>query len=84
MTTQSPETVTFMMKLLEIGGQAGVLYVAIWFLVRILKAQYDSRIDALEKRSDECEMDRRSMHEKIHTMQQERITLLEEILKEKG
>lgn len=83
MTTHSPESASLALKLLEIGGQAGVLYVAIWFLVRILKAQYDSRIDALEKRSDECEMDRRSMHESIHQMQQDRINLLEKTLQQK-
>jgi uncharacterized protein YeeX (DUF496 family) len=79
----SPDTVTLIGRLLEIGGQAGILYVAIWFLVRILKSQYDSRIDALEKRSDECEMDRRSMHEQIHGMQQDRIKLLEDLVKTK-
>lgn len=79
-----PETASIIGRLLEIGGQAGILYVAIWFLVRILKTQYDDRINALEKRSDECEADRRSMHEQIHGMQQNRIDLLEGILKDKG
>lgn len=71
-----------MLKLVDIFGQAGILYIAIWFLVRILKTQYDQRIDTLEKRSDECETDRRSMHEQIHAMQQDRIKLLEQLLKD--
>lgn len=77
----TPEAVSIMDRLLEIGGQAGILYLAIWFLVRLLKTQYDSRITALEKRSDECEMDRVALHSQIHSMQSERIKLLEDMIK---
>ena len=68
--------------LLQVGGQAGVLYVAIWFLVRALKDGYDSRIGSLEQRSGECEQDRMKLHEQIHTMQTSRIRLLEKLLSE--
>jgi hypothetical protein len=64
-------------KLLNIGGTAGVLYVAIYFLVRTLKDQYEGRISALEVRSDKCEQDRRSMHEEIRSMQEDRIRAME-------
>ncbi|WP_396275075.1 hypothetical protein [Hyphomonas sp.] len=68
-------------KLLNIGGTAGILYVAIYFLVRTLKDQYESRISALEVRSDHCEQDRRSMHQEIRLIQQERIGALERVLR---
>jgi uncharacterized protein YeeX (DUF496 family) len=64
-------------KLLNIGGTAGILYVAIYFLVRTLKDQYEGRISALEVRSDKCEQDRRSMHEEIRSMQEDRIRAME-------
>ena len=70
-------------KLLNIGGTAGILYVAIYFLVRTLKEQYESRISALEVRSDKCEQDRRAMHQEIRLIQQERIGALERVLRER-
>lgn len=73
----STESIDLGAKLIELFGQAGVLYVAIWFLVKILKSQYDSRITALENASMACENDRRGLHEMIQKMQAERIERLE-------
>lgn len=70
-------------KLLNIGGTAGVLYVAIWFLVKTLKGQYESRIVSLEKRSDLCEADRASMGQKIHDLQAQHVVALERMLEDK-
>ena len=70
-------------KLLNIGGTAGVLYVAIYFLVRTLKDQYEGRISALEVRSDRCEEDRRSMHQEIRVIQQDWIGALDRVLRER-
>lgn len=78
-------------KLLNIGGTAGVLYIAIWFLVKTLKGQYEGRITTLETRSDQCEQDRRAMHQEIRSMQEsavqrqaERINILEQLLKDRA
>lgn len=70
-------------KLINLGGTAGILYVAIWFLVRTLKDQYENRIGTLETRSDQCEQDRRAMHQEIRAIQSERIGILERLLKER-
>jgi hypothetical protein len=67
-------------ELLNIGGNAGVMWVALWFLLKILKQQYDLRITALEGRSDSCEEDRKNLHQQIHALQNERIALLENLL----
>lgn len=81
--TSDPTSIHLVEKLLNIGGTAGVLYVAIWFLVKTLKGQYDNRINALELRSDKCEEDRRSMHQEIRAIQVERIGILERLLRER-
>lgn len=39
-------------------GTPGLLMAAVYFVATKLSQQYDSRIAALEKRSDECEQDR--------------------------
>ncbi|MEM9235204.1 MAG: hypothetical protein AAGB14_00395 [Verrucomicrobiota bacterium] len=59
-------------KILEISGQAGLLWLALFFLVRTLKEQYEKRIDALEKAAQACEEDRRALHEKIQEILSER------------
>lgn len=69
-------------KLLELGGQAGLLWLAIWFLVRTLKDQYDARISALEGKSEECERDRQALHAQIHELQGQRIELLEGLIRD--
>jgi hypothetical protein len=74
-----PSSIHIVEKLLNIGGTAGVLYVAIYYLVRTLKSQYDDRILALEKRSDKCEEDRRALHQEIRQMQVEQMRLIERI-----
>lgn len=55
----SPETID---KLLDIGGNAAVLWVACVFLIRTLKNQYDDRIAALEAAVETCEKDRAALH----------------------
>lgn len=69
-------------ELFSIGGQAGVLCVALYFALKTLKAQYEARICALEKRSDMCEEDRQNLHGQIQALQSDRITLLESLLKQ--
>jgi hypothetical protein len=59
-----------------------MLLFATYFLARLLKGQYETRITALEKRSDDCESDRREMHRTIHQMQNDRIGILERLLEE--
>lgn len=77
------ESIYVVKELLNIGGTAGVLYVAIWFLVKTLKSQYENRIVILEKRSDVCEEDRRQMNLRIHEIQTQRVAALEKMLEEK-
>ena len=78
----SPEALAILEKLTSTGTNAGMLLVATYFLARLLKGQYETRISALEKRSDDCELDRREMHRAIHAMQSERIGILEKLLEE--
>ena len=52
-------------ELLKIGGNAGVLWVACWFLVKTLKVQYEGRIEALENAAKACEADRQQLHDKF-------------------
>lgn len=52
-------------ELLKIGGNAGVLWVACWFLVKTLKVQYECRIKALEEAAKVCETDRQKLHERF-------------------
>ena len=77
------ESIHIVEKLLNIGGTAGVLYVAIWFLVKTLKSQYENRIVVLEKRSDACEIDRQQMSQQIHEIQTQRVATLEKMLEGK-
>jgi len=39
----------FIKEILKIGGQAGILWVAIWWLAKSLREQYEHRIKALEE-----------------------------------
>jgi ABC-type nickel/cobalt efflux system permease component RcnA len=73
-------TAVIVEKLLSIGGTAGVLYIAIWFLVKTLKEQYENRITTLEHRSDVCEEDRQHINQRIHDIQTQQITSLEQQL----
>lgn len=77
------ESMVIVEKILNIGGTAGILYLAIWFLVRTLKDQYENRIVTLEKRSDICEADRQQMSLRIHEIQTQRVAALERMLEEK-
>lgn len=79
----SPEFVTIIQRLADQATTALLLFLAVYWLARILKAQYDSRIANLEKRSDICESDRKELSRRVHDIQQERIGLLERLLKEK-
>jgi len=82
--------ITLLEKLITVGGQAGLLYVAIWFLAKTIKnahdariSDYDGRIAALERRSDQCEADRAALHLELRVMQSERFGLLERLLSER-
>ena len=59
------ETIT---TLLEVAGNAGVLWVACVFLVKTLKAQYERRIEVLEGASLRCDQDRSNLHAKIEAI----------------
>ena len=78
----SPEVLSLIEKLGTMGGTAGMLLIATYYLARVLKGQYEARITHLEKRSDDCESDRREMHRAIHQMQTERIGILEKLLED--
>ena len=56
--------------ILKVGGQAAVLWVAIFYLARGMKKQYEDRIVALEKSSDECNRDRIELHRRIEEIYQ--------------
>jgi len=77
-------TAHFVEKLLNIGGTAGVLYIAIWFLVRTLKEQYENRITALEVRSDKCEQDRAQIHKEVRVVQSEQIKILRDLIRQEA
>jgi hypothetical protein len=86
----SPEAFSIIEKLSTMGGQAGILFAAVYYLARTLKTQYDSRIESLERRSSECEKDRIAMHGEIRAMQTsqlsqqgERIHSLEALLRDR-
>lgn len=79
----SPELVTIIERLADQATTALLLFVAVYYLARMLKGQYDARITTLEKRSDACELDRKELGRRIHDMQQERIGILETLLKER-
>ncbi len=46
-------------------GTPGLLIGAVYYVVRELKGQYDARISALERRSEECEKDRVALRDMI-------------------
>lgn len=79
----SPEVVSIIEKLTTMGGQATMLFVAVYYLARTLKSQYDSRITSLEDRSSKCEEHRMDLGKEIRKMQNERIGLLERLLEER-
>jgi outer membrane murein-binding lipoprotein Lpp len=87
----TPEALSVIEKLSTMGGTAMLLFLATYYLARTLKGQYDSRITTLESRSDQCEKDRREMHNEIRAMQEsavqrqaERINILEQLLKDRA
>jgi len=46
-------------------GTPGLLIASVYYVVRELKSQYDARISALERRSEECEKDRIALRDMI-------------------
>jgi hypothetical protein len=68
---------TILPKLLELGGQAGIYAVALFYLARQIKNMYEARIVTLEKSTEECAKDRTALHDKIHEMDRARIAYLE-------
>jgi len=75
-----PQVIAVLEKLLSIGGQAGILLVATYYLARVLKAQYDERITDLEKRSEQCELHRIELGKELRAIQNDRISILEKAL----
>lgn len=71
---------TVVKELIAIGGQAAVFWVALYYLLKILKQEYDARIGSLEHRSDKCEEDRVKLRDQMSSLQSDRINLLEKLL----
>lgn len=46
-------------------GTPGLLIASVYYVVKELKSQYDARISALERRSEECEKDRVALRDMI-------------------
>lgn len=79
----TPETIALLEKLGTPAAQVGMLALFVYYLATTLRRQYEARITALEQRSDKCEQDRRSMHQEIRLIQQDRIGALERVLRER-
>lgn len=69
----TPETISIAQRLVETGGNAGLLALGVWVLAKRLAAQYEGRIAVLETRSDICDRDRQALHETIASLQESRI-----------
>lgn len=69
----SPELIPLIEKLGTMTGQAGMLMLAVYFLGRTLKSQYEGRITALEGHVVRCDEDRIKLREEIRCIQNERI-----------
>lgn len=80
----SPELITLLEKLSTMGGQAGMLLLAVYYLGRTLKTQYDGRIEALEKHVAECERHRLELGSEIRAIQNDRISKMERLLEGEG
>tara|TARA_R110000764_G_scaffold227597_2_gene317786 strand:- start:4998 stop:5237 length:240 start_codon:yes stop_codon:yes gene_type:complete len=52
-------------EILKIGGQAGVLWVALFYLSKTIKGQYETRIAALESANKQQELDKMALHARI-------------------
>ena len=72
-----PEASKWIQELINIGGQAAVLWVALYYLLRVLKAQYDDRITALQKHSEQCEADYKALHQQMHELEREHSAAVE-------
>lgn len=68
------ESISIIQKLLETGGIAGLLVLAVWFLAKLLIKQTEYRITNLEQRSNACEQDRATLHQTITALQESRIS----------
>lgn len=79
----SPELIAILERLGDQATSALLLFVAVYYLARMLKGQYDARITHLEQRCDLCESDRKELSKRIDDLQQERIGILEKLLKER-
>lgn len=79
----TPEALAIAEKLSTMGGTALMLFLATYYLARTLKSQYDERIKALEKRSEECEQHRLQLGKEIRAIQDNRIGILERLLEER-
>ena len=55
----NPETIE---QIFKHGSEDAILFIAIGFLFKGLKTQYEARICALEKASAICETDRAALH----------------------
>lgn len=74
------DMITLAERLLSMGGQAGMLLLATYYLARILKGQYEARISELERRSEQCEEHRLQLGREIRAIQDNRIAILERLL----
>lgn len=79
----SPELITVAEKIISMGGQAGLLFLATYYLARTLKSQYESRIIALESHVVDCDKHRMELGKEIRDMQTERIHALERMVRER-
>jgi hypothetical protein len=79
----TPEFVPLIEKLAEQGLTALMLFLAVYYLSRTLKVQYEARIISLEERSAACENHRMELGREIRTIQTDRINLLERKLEER-
>lgn len=74
------DMITLAERLLSMGGQAGMLLLATYYLARVLKGQYEARISELERRSEQCEEHRLQLGQEIRAIQDNRIAILERLL----
>ena len=79
----SPETIQLIEKLGTPAAQVGMLALFVYYLATTLRRQYEARITALELRCDRCEEDRQALSRRIDDLQQERIGILEDLLKDR-
>lgn len=56
---------SILLELLKVGGQAGILWVALFYMSKTIKGQYEARIEVLEEANKRHEEDKMKLHERI-------------------